>query len=141
MSLYACIQCFFQGAVELPGAIMSLYDEIGGAAAVHAAVGRFYIKLLGDPLLAPFFEGVSMERQRAKQVAFLTMAFGGPSDDDGHDLREAHKHLVARGLADAHFDAVAGHLRATLMELNVDQALIAEVLGVVAGTKEKVLNR
>jgi len=120
---------------------MSLYDEIGGAAAVHAAVGRFYIKLLGDPMLAPFFDGISMERQRAKQIAFLTMAFGGPSEYDGHDLREAHKPFVARGLTDAHFDAVAGHLGATLMELKVDPVLISQVLGVVAGTKEDVLNR
>lgn len=120
---------------------MSLYDDIGGAAAVQAAVGRFYIKLLGDPTLAPFFEGVSMERQRAKQVAFLTMAFGGPSEYDGHDLRAAHKHLVARGLTDAHFDAVAGHLGTSLMELKVDPVLISQVLGVVAGTKGDVLSR
>jgi hemoglobin len=119
---------------------MSLYDDIGGAAAVHVAVGRFYIKLLGDSMLAPFFDGVSLEHQRAKQVAFLTMAFGGPSEYDGHDLREAHKHLVARGLTDAHFDAVAGHLRATLVELKVDPALISQVLGVVAGTKKNVLD-
>lgn len=120
---------------------MGLYDDIGGAAAVHAAVGRFYIKLLGDPMLAPFFEGVSMERQRAKQVAFLTMAFGGPSEYDGHDLREAHKHLVARGLTDAHFDAVAGHLQATLEDLKIGKALIDQILAVIAGTKADVLDR
>lgn len=120
---------------------MSVYEDIGGAAAVNAAVGRFYMKLLGDAKLAPFFEGVSMDRQRAKQVAFLTMVFGGPSEYDGKDLREGHKHLVARGLSDVHFDAVAGHLKATLEELSVDPALIATIMSTVAGTRADVLNR
>lgn len=47
----------------------SLYARIGGADAVQATVEVFYKKVLGDPLLVPFFSGVDMGRQRAKQVA------------------------------------------------------------------------
>ena len=34
------------------------------------------------------------------------MAFGGPNAYTGLDMRKAHAALVAKGLNDAHFDAV-----------------------------------
>ena len=55
-----------------------LRDQIGGAAAVDAAVDIFYRKVLSDDRIAHFFDDVDMDRQRGKQKAFLTMAFGGP---------------------------------------------------------------
>ena len=51
-------------------------------------------------------EGTDMERQHAKQKAFLTMALGGPSNYSGKDMRLGHAHLVEKGLNDSHFDAV-----------------------------------
>jgi hemoglobin len=72
----------------------------------------------------------------------MAHAFGGPDAYKGKDLREAHAHLVKeRGLTDAHFDAVAGHLKGTLEELGVDAALIGEVLALVGGTRVEVLDR
>ena len=35
-----------------------------------------------------------MKEQAAKQKAFFTMAFGGPNDYTGEDLRKAHTRLV-----------------------------------------------
>lgn len=120
----------------------SLFDRIGGMEAVMAAVDLFYEKVVGDPLLTEFFSGVDMEKQAKKQVAFMTWAFMGPEEYKGRDLRAAHKHLVMKqGLDDAHFDAVAGHLKTTLQELDVPTDLIDEVMGVVASTRNEVLNR
>ncbi|KAL4436913.1 hypothetical protein ABPG75_004052 [Micractinium tetrahymenae] len=42
-------------------------DQLGGHEAVEAAVGLFYDKLLADPELAPYFEGMDMRQQRRKQ--------------------------------------------------------------------------
>ncbi len=119
--------------------VASLFDRIGGVAAVDAAVELFYRKVLADPLLRPFFDGVDMKRQRAQQKAFLTYAFGGPNKYTGQDLRRAHAGLVARGLADSHFNAVAGHLQATLRELGVPQDLQGEVMSIAASTHDEVL--
>jgi hemoglobin len=119
----------------------SLYDRLGGAAAVDAAVDIFYRKVLADPSLSRFFEAVDMNEQRAKQKAFLTMAFGGPNAYNGKDLRRAHKPLVDKGMSDSHFDAVAGHLQSTLKQLGVPEALSAEVLAVAGSTRNDVLNR
>jgi hemoglobin len=82
-----------------------------------------------------------MEAQADKQIAFLTMAFGGPSRYTGRDLRTAHAPLVARGLTDLHFDRIAQHLESTLNELSVPSDLVGEVLGVVATTRKDVLGR
>ena len=93
-------------------------------------------------LLAEFFNGVDMERQAKKQMAFMAWAFSGPEEYKGRDLRAAHKHLVAKhGLGDAHFDAVAGHLKATLEELEVPAELVNEVLAIVGSTRNEVLDR
>ncbi len=119
----------------------SLFDRIGGGAAVEAAVDLFYDRVIADPILTPFFEAVDMDNQRAKQKAFLAMAFGGPSSYTGKDMRAAHAPLVERGLGDQHFDAVAGHLHDTLEQLKVPAELIAEVMTIAASTRDDVLGR
>jgi hemoglobin len=119
-----------------------LFERIGGDAAVMAAVDLFYAKVTADPLTKPYFESLDMEAQTKKQVAFMAWAFGGPEPYKGRDLRTAHKRLVhEKGLSDAHFNAVAGHLKATLRELGVANDLIEEVLGIVGGTRTEVLDR
>ena len=39
----------------------SLFERLGGEAAIDAAVDVFYEKVLADPSLAPFFDGVDMD--------------------------------------------------------------------------------
>ena len=97
---------------------MSVYEKIGGAPAVDAAV--------------------DMEGQHAKQKAFLTMAFGGPNEYTGKDMREAHKHM---NLTEEHFNAVAECLVGTLQDLNVPQEQIDEVVTIAVSVKDDVLNK
>ena len=118
----------------------TLYDRIGREGAVDAAVDLFYRKVLADPSISQYFDGVDMDAQRTKQKAFLTMVFGGPNTYSGRDLRTAHADLVSRGLNESHFAAVAGHLQATLAELGVDPATTAEVMAIAGGAKADVLN-
>src|ERR1700693_4633273 len=70
------------------GKEMGLYEEIGGEAAVNAAVDVFYRKVLKDERIKHFFDGVDMDKQASKQKAFLTMAFGGPHNYTGLDMRK-----------------------------------------------------
>jgi hemoglobin len=120
---------------------MSLYEKLGGEAAVDAAVDIFYRKVLSDDRISPFFDGIDMTQQAAKQKAFLTMAFGGPSSYTGKDLKEGHAHLVKNGLNDSHFDAVIENLGATLTELKVPEELIKEAAEIALSTRESVLGR
>ena len=120
---------------------MSLYTDIGGEAAVNAAVDVFYRKVLADNRIKQFFNGVDMAKQAAKQKAFLTMAFGGPNNYTGEDMRKGHAHLVAQGLNDSHFDAVMENLGATLKELNVPDNLIAQAAAIAESTRNDVLGK
>ncbi|MEK7775342.1 MAG: group 1 truncated hemoglobin [Candidatus Zixiibacteriota bacterium] len=119
----------------------SLFERLGGAGAVDAAVDIFYRRVLADKSISHFFDSTDMDAQRAKQKAFLTMAFGGPNKYSGKDLRTAHAPLVARGLNGGHFDAVAGHLKATLEQLGVEKSLVDEVIGAAASTRKDVLGQ
>jgi hemoglobin len=133
-----------QSAVEeqpIPTNESTLYRQLGGQAAIHAAVDVFYRKVLSDNRINFFFEGVDMNRQIAKQKALLTMAFGGPHNYTGAGLRHGHRHLVVRGLNDSHFDAVIELLGESLAELGVPPALIAQVAAIAESTRNDVLNR
>lgn len=119
----------------------SLYEQLGGEAAVNAAVDVFYRRVLADAYVIRFFEGVDMEKQAAKQKAFLTMAFGGPHNYSGKDMREGHRHLIKMGLNDSHFEHILMHLRATLAELGVANDLIQQVIAIADSTRDDVLDR
>jgi len=119
----------------------SVYEQLGGEAAINAAVDVFYRKVLGDHYVNRFFAGVDMEKQAAKQKGFLTMVTGGPNSYTGKDMREGHRHLVKMGLNDAHFDHILCHLRSTLAELGVAQDLIDTVISVAESTRDDVLDR
>lgn len=119
----------------------SLFDQLGGEAAVNAAVDIFYRKVLADHRINRFFDNVDMEQQAAKQKAFLTMAFGGPNNYTGTDMRNAHAKLVKMGLDDSHFDAVMEHLSGTLRELNAPENLISQVAAIAESTRSDVLGR
>ncbi len=120
---------------------MALYEEIGGEASIDAALDKFYPKILGDPRVSFLFEGIDMTRLRKHARAFLTMAFGGPNHYQGRDLRAAHRRAVGQGLNEALFEVFMGHFRATLDELAVPSAKIAEIVKIAEGGRNDVLNR
>jgi len=136
--MFSAIARFFSGGSSEPKQA-SLYERIGGDAAVNAAVDIFYRKVLADDRISKFFEGVDMDKQSAKQKAFLTMALGGPSNYTGEDMRKGHAHLVAKGLDNSHFDAVMENLGATLTELGVPNELIGEAAAIAESTRTDVL--
>jgi hemoglobin len=122
-------------------ASLSLYDRIGGAAAVEAAVDVFYGKVINDYRINRFFDGIDMSALAVKQKAFFTMAFGGPNTYTGADLRAAHAGLVKIGLGNDHFNVVMEHLGATLQELNVPAELIGEAAALAESTRKDVLGK
>ena len=120
----------------------SLFERIGGEAAVDAAVDKFYEKVLADDRIKHFFEGVDMQRLARHQKRFMVYAMGGLPDYPGQTLRMAHKGMVENmGLDDEHFDAVLEDLGAALQELGVADDLVAEAAAIVESTRGDVLNR
>ena len=115
---------------------ISLYDAIGGRAALVAAVDVFYRRVLADPELSPFFPAGVGERHRAYLTTFLGEALGGPRRYRGPDIAAAHRGLR---ISDVHFGLVAGHLIATLDELGVPRHLTDQIIGIVATLQSAVV--
>jgi hemoglobin len=115
---------------------MSIYNEIGGRAAVAAAVDDFYVRVLDDDTLAPYFRGVDMPRQKSHLRAFIAGALGGPELYDGRDMHAAHARL---GITGAAFDRVVGHLADTLIALRVPQATIDRIAATLAPLRAQIV--
>ena len=153
--------CFYTGATAKPGVTIdyegttyafssdekksrfeqeraaSLYHQIGGAAALTAAVDLFYLKVLADKRVNHFFVDINMETQNRKQKAFLAAVLGAPVPWTGKDMRAAHVNLDIR---ESDFNAIAEILQTTLAELKLDKQLITQIMTIVASTKDDVLN-
>jgi hemoglobin len=116
----------------------SIYEQIGGHDAVVAAVDGFYARVLADPLLAHYFDGVPLQRLKTHQAAFLTQALRGPERYAGRPMREAH---AGHGITDAAFDRVAQHLADTLAHLGVSEALIQQIIARIAPLRPEIVER
>lgn len=122
----------------------TLFDKLGGVAAIDMAVDQFYERVLRDERIKHFFVNTDMDKQRLHQKAFLTFAFGGSDQYDGRYMREAHQELVEKqGLKSEHFDAVTENLMTTLREMGVAEEQLAEVAVIATAPKHKrdVLNQ
>lgn len=119
----------------------TLYEQLGGEPAIAAVTEDFYRRVLSDERIAGFFDDVDMDRQVAKQKAFLTMVLGGPNTYTGQDMRNGHRHLVARGLNDSHVDAVLENLAAALADAGVPPAQIKQVTDLANSLRDDVLDR
>lgn len=120
----------------------TLYERIGGEAAVNAAVDLFYDIMLADERVKHFFANTDMNRQRAHQKNFVTIALGGANNYTGRNMRDGHRDLVeSTGLNDSHFDATVENLVTALQTLQVPAELIAEIGAVLETTRNDVLCR
>ena len=96
----------------------TLYEEIGGKETIEKMVPAFYARILADPMLSPFFEHTSMDRLKKMQIAFFTIALGGPEPDMAISLYEAHQ---GRGIQSKHLTRFTEHLMETLKSIGVSE--------------------
>jgi hemoglobin len=71
-----------------------LFERIGGRQTINALVDSFYDLIMNDKDLAKFFENINPHKLAGKQIAFMTLAFGGPSTYEHENLRNKHKLYV-----------------------------------------------
>lgn len=75
---------------------MSIFDDIGGPPAVTAAVDDLYRRVIADPALTPYFDGVDMKALKGHQRSFIAAAVGGPEPYLGRSMGESHAYLNIR---------------------------------------------
>jgi hemoglobin len=120
---------------------MALYDDIGGAPAVRAALDAFYPRVLADATLSAFFLGVDIERLKKAQEAFFAMALGGPDAYTGRTLHDAHGRTRQRGVDDVVFDRFLTVFKGVLVDLGIPHGRIHQWLAVFEGARAQILNR
>jgi hemoglobin len=121
---------------QTTGGAVSDYDVVGGGPAVSAVVNDFYERVLSDPQLAPYFEGVDLARLKRHQVLLISQVLGGPANYDGRALDEAHAGL---GISHDDLAAVAGHLVAAMSDAGVPEDIIMRAIAVVASTEPDIV--
>lgn len=102
----------------------AIYEELGGSDGVRTAVTVMYHRIVADPELAPWFEGIDTERLKSHQRAFLAAAFGGPQVFTGRSVGDAHAGME---ITDAAFDRVVQSLMTALADLGVENRAVLTV--------------
>jgi hemoglobin len=121
-----------------------LYDAIGGAAALDLAVTIFYDRVLADPAVVPWFDGVDLPHLRQHQRDFMTIVLGGPthvgtaSRYQGRGLAVAH---AGRGITDDAFTRVRDHFVGTLGDLGAPPERLDEVRERVESYRSQVVGQ
>lgn len=121
----------------MSGQEQSIYELIGGEEPLVAVVDDFYVRVLADPKLQGFFAGASMARLQGRQVEFFGAALGGPQEYTGAPMRDVHQGL---GIAQEHFDRVAGHLTDALSGAGVPAPIVDQIIGVVASLAPEIVS-
>jgi len=96
-----------------------------------------YDRVLDDPELVVFFDGVDIDRLREHVADFLSMLAGGPDMYRGRDLREAHADYR---ISKAHFELVMGHIAAAATELGIEPEDIATIAAAIRSYEDDVVS-
>ena len=115
---------------------MSLYERLGQEVGIRTAVDDFYVRVLSDPQLAPYFEGIDLAKLRRHQTALLSQVTGGPVEYTGRELALGHAGLQ---ITPGDFDRVVGHLVDTLTALGASQEDIGAVGAALSAHRDDIV--
>jgi hemoglobin len=118
------------------GGGLSDYDLVGGGTAISAVVNNFYERVLRDPQLAQYFDGVDLARLKRHQGLLISQVLGGPADYNGRPLDQAHAGL---GISHDDLAAVVSHLVAAMREARVPEDILLRTIAVVASTEPDIV--
>lgn len=98
----------------------ALWVELDDGRVARAVLDHFYTSVFADPLLAPYFRGVTREHVAGKQYSFMYKAMTGKDVYFGESPRDAHHWMV---ISDELFDYRQNLMRAALQahHLSEDQ--------------------
>lgn len=114
----------------------SYYDQLGGAPTIKEAVDRFYVRLLDDAELAPYFADTDITQLKRHQVLLLSQVLGGPTAYDGRDLASAHAGMAITG---DHYAKVGGHLMGVLGEMGAPAHIATAVEETLAAVRPDIV--
>ena len=128
-------------AIPKAKAEASLYDRLGGQAAIQAVANGLVDRILADSRVNKWFTHAAASTEntnsyKAKLAVFLCAGVGGPCKYTGPDMVAAHK---GRAVTSEAFDAVAQDLVAQLDQLKVPEKEKGEVMAIVGSLKSSIV--
>lgn len=124
---------------------MSLYDRLGGEAAIKAVIDDFVARAASNPKVNFTRKGTDAEwpatpenvaKLKTHLVNMVGMVTGGPQKYTGRDMKAAHAGMK---ITNAEFDALAGDLIATLDKFKVPAAEKSELLTIIGTTRDAIV--
>jgi hemoglobin len=114
----------------------SLYDRLGGKAAVVAVVDDFVTRCASDGRINAKFARTDVPRLKAMLVEQVSAATGGPVSYTGRGMRETHDGM---GVTAGEFDALVADLVATLNQFKVPTKEQKELLGILGSLRGDIV--
>jgi len=116
----------------------SLYDRLGGKAAITAVVDQFVTNVGGDARINKFFAHTDLNHLKAQLVNQICEASGGPCKYTGKSMKEAHKGM---GVSGADFGALVEDLVKALDHFKVGKTEKDELLGVLGPMQADIVEK
>jgi len=115
----------------------TIFDRLGGAAAIASIVADLYERARQDPELVGYFHSTDLDVQRKKLAEMIGEALGGPKAPWLMGLEAAHH---GRGVTNRHFSLMAAHLMDVLIDQDVDPDEANTVMNWLADGREAVVD-
>lgn len=122
-------------AAEAP---KSLYDRLGGEAAIKAVVDEFVAIVGADARINKWFANADLERLKGHLVNQIGQASGGPQVYTGRDMKTAHAGMGIDGPA---FDALVEDLVKALDKFSVPEQEKSELLAVLGPMRGDIVEK
>jgi hemoglobin len=126
------------GMERSPAAATSLYDRLGGRAAITAVVDDFIGNVAVDQRIHQRFQGADIPRLKTMLVDQICEASGGPCTYTGKTMLEAHRGMK---VTDAEFTALVEDLVRSLDKFKVPGREQQELLAALGGMKGQIVDR
>jgi hemoglobin len=123
----------------------SLYDRLGGEAAIRSVVDDLVARAAADDTLNFTRQGTpaaweatpeNIELLKTRLVQFVAQATGGPQNYEGRDMATAHAGMQ---ISSEEFDRLGRHLEAALDAHNVPAQEQQELLMIVETTRSAIV--
>ena len=121
----------------------TLYDSLGGRAAIVAVVDDFVANCAADTRINSFFGATAKDPKRmatfkTNLVNQICEASGGPCKYTGKDMKSAH---AGMGISNTHFDALVEDLQKSLNKFKVAAADQKTLLGVLGPMRAQIVEK
>jgi hemoglobin len=116
----------------------SLYQRLGGKAAITAVVNEFVMRVAADSRINKFFAHADIPHLKTELVDQICQGSGGPCRYSGKSMKDAHKGM---GVSGADFNALVEDLVAALDKFKVPEREKKDLLALLGPMKTDIVER